>query len=48
MAHQRKNGKTEQMDFFETVYHNEEETKNTNYSLRQQTSNTENNVQWWE
>jgi hypothetical protein len=33
MAHARKNSKTGQMDFFETVYHNEEERKNTNYSL---------------
>jgi len=33
MAHQRKNSKTEQTDFFETVYHNEEERQNTNYSL---------------
>jgi len=33
MAHQRKNRKTEQSDFFEIVYHNEEERKNSNYSL---------------
>jgi hypothetical protein len=33
MAHRSKNSKIEQMDFFETVYHNEEEKKNTNYSL---------------
>ena len=47
-AHQRKNSKTEQMDVFETVYHNEKERQNTNYSLQQQTSDTENNVQWRE
>jgi len=32
MAHPRKNSKTEQVDFFQIVYHNEER-KNKNYSL---------------
>lgn len=43
MAHPRKNSKTEQVDFFQIVYHNEER-KNKNYSLWQQMSNTENNT----